>query len=71
MEKKFNIEKYPQEIADRLYELQKDFDWADYEEEKEEILDDLENAIYYLKSICENEYNNNYFRTFYKVLENI
>ena len=67
----FNIEKYPQEIANKLYELAKDMDYMDYEEEKEEILRDLENALYYLKAICENPYNNDYFRTFYKILENI
>lgn len=31
----------------------------------------LENAIYHLYSICQNEYNNEYFRTFYKILEEI
>jgi len=67
----FKIEKYPQEIAEKLYNLQLDMDWMDYEEEKEQIVNDLENAIYYLKSVCENEYNANYFRTFYKILENI
>lgn len=67
----FKIEKYPQEIANKLYELSKDMDWMDYEEEKEKILQDLENALYYLKAICENEYNFDYFRTFYKILENI
>ena len=71
MNNKFKVEKYPQEIANNLYELQKDMDWMDYEEEKEEILQDLENALYYLKALCENPYNNDYFKTFYKILENI
>lgn len=67
----FIYEKYPQEISLKLYELQKDMDWMDYEEDKEKILNDLENALYYLKALCENPYNNDYFRTFYNVLENL
>ena len=68
---KFEVEKYPQEIAEELYELAKDMDYMDYEDEKEMVLGDLENAIYHLKAICENEYNNDYFRTFYRILERI
>lgn len=71
MNNNFKIEKHPQEISLKLYELQKDMDWMDYEEEKEQILNDLENALYYLKAICENPYNYDYFRTFYNVLQNI
>lgn len=67
----FEIEQFPQEIAQKLYELSKDMDFMDYEDEKELVLADLENALYYLKAICENEYNNNYFRTLYKILERI
>lgn len=67
----FIYEKYPQEISLKLYELQKDMDWMDYEEDKEKILNNLENALYHLKSLCENPYNNDYFRTFYNVLENL
>ena len=69
--RKFNFEKYPQEIAENLYNATTDMDWMDYEDEKELILNDLENALYYLKTICENEHNAEYFRTFYKILENI
>lgn len=64
-------EKSIEEIAENLYESAKDMDYMDYEEEKEQIISDLENALYYLKAICENEYNKEYFRTFYKILENI
>ena len=71
MNKNFKIEKFPVEIANKLYELAKDMDFWDYEEEKEEILNDLENALYYLKAICENKKNSDYFRTLYKILENI
>lgn len=67
----FKIEKYPCEIAGALYESMKDMDWSDYDEENEIIINHLENALYYLKALCENEYNPDYFRTFYKALENI
>lgn len=64
-------EKSVQEIADKLYELSKDMDYMDYEEEKGQILDDLENAIYYIKSVAQNECNADYFRTFYNILQSI
>ena len=69
--KQFEIVKEPREIAERIYELNSDMDLMDYEEEKEQELSDLENSLYYLKTICQNEYNSNYFRTFYKSLENL
>lgn len=57
------------EIAEILFENAKDMDFADYEDDKEQIINDLENAIYYLKTIAKNEYNQEYFRTFYNVLQ--
>lgn len=68
---KFEVEKYPQEIAEALYEQAKDMDYMDYEDEKELVLADLENALYDLKAICENEHNKDYFRTLYRILERI
>ena len=65
------IEKFPDEIANKLFELSKDMDFLDYEEEKKQILSDLENALYYLKAVAKNPYNAEYFRTLYKILENI
>ena len=65
------IEKSPQEIALALYEHIKDMDYMDYEDEKESVLSDFENALYYLKAIAENKYNADYFRTFYKALERL
>ena len=35
---KFEVEKYPQEIAEALYEQAKDMDYMDYEDEKEEVI---------------------------------
>lgn len=59
------------EIASKLYELSTDMDYMDYEEEKEKIINEIENAIYYLKTVANNEHNAEYFRTFYKILERI
>ena len=68
---KFEVEKYPQEIAEALYEQAKDMNYMDYEDEKEEVLEDLEYALYVLKAICENEYNKECYRTLYRILERI
>ena len=67
----FKIEKSEQEIAINLYELAKDMDYMDYEDEKDQILSDIENTLYYLKAIAQNEYNADYFRTFYNILQAI
>ena len=67
----YRIEKYPDEIALTLYEKIKDLDFSDYEEEKEKEIEELTNALYYLKTICENELNKDYFRTLYKALERL
>lgn len=67
----FLEEKSTQEIARKLYELSKDMDYMDYEEEKEQILNDLENVLYHIKLIAKNEYNQDYFRTFYNILQRI
>lgn len=32
---------------------------------------DIENAVYNLKAICENEYNSDFYRVFYKALEKL
>lgn len=60
-----------EEIANKLYEMAKDMDYMDYEEEKEEEIIDIQNALYYLKSIAENPFNSRYFRTFWNILQRI
>jgi hypothetical protein len=57
-----------QDIAENLYENAKDMDSLDYEEEREETIKELENAIYQLKAICQNPYNSDYYRVFYNAL---
>jgi uncharacterized protein YpuA (DUF1002 family) len=64
-------EKSIEEIADTLYELSKDMDYMDYEDEKEQVKSDIENTLYYLKAIAQNEYNADYFRTFWNILQKI
>ena len=32
---------------------------------------DIIDAVYQLKTLCENEYNSDYYRTFYKALEEL
>lgn len=67
----FLQEKSPQEIANKLYELAKDMDYMDYEFEKEDVKADIENALCYLKAIAQNEYNADYLRTFWNLLQRI
>lgn len=64
-------EKSTQEIAENLYELSKDMDYMDYEEEKESVINELENALYHIKTIAQNEHNQEYFRTLYNILQRI
>ena len=59
------------EIANKLYELAKDMDYMDYEDEKEQILNEIEQGVYYIKTIAGNEHNADYFRTFYNILQAI
>lgn len=70
MEKIENI-KSVEEISDRLLELAKDIDFMDYEDEQEQIKSDLENMLYWIKTAAQNEYNKDYFRTFYNILQRI
>ena len=59
------------EIANKLYELAKDMDYMDYEDEKEQIINEIEAGVYYIKTVASNEYNADYFRTFYNILQAI
>ena len=60
-----------EEIKERLFELVADMDAHDYEDEKEKIENDLENALYNLREYAKNEYNPDFWRTFWNVLQNI
>ena len=60
-----------QEIAQKLYDMSKDMDFGDYEENKEEETKQIEETICYLKTIALNEYNDEKFRTFCLMLERL
>lgn len=59
-----NIDK----IANKLYELTKDLDFADYEESKKQEIGELIDAIDWIKTAAQNEYNKDYWRTFFGAL---
>ena len=55
--------------AKALYQLSIDMDYADYSEHLDNTLKDLELALFHIKTIAENEYNNDYFRTLARCLD--
>lgn len=59
----------PKEIAEKIYELNSDMDLNDYKDIKEIEIQQLESAIYDIKTMAENKYNKDYWRTLYKALE--
>ena len=59
------------EIAEKLYDLCCDMDKSDYTDTKAKEISELENAIYEIKAIAENPYNNDCWRTFYKCLQSL
>ena len=62
-------EKSIQELANNIYENIKDMDYMDYEESKEATVAELENVLYQLKAIAQNDYNQDYWRTFWNALQ--
>lgn len=58
-----------QEVAERLYNLCEDMDYMDYEDTKEQTIRELSEAIYQLKAMAQNEYNANYWRILWNVLQ--
>ena len=66
------MDKYLQDIettAKVLYQLSIDMDYADYSENLQDTLADIEECLYHLRTICENNLNSDYFRTFARCLE--
>ena len=60
-----------EEIIERIIELAKDQDFNDYEETEEEERKQLENALYNIKAIAQNELNHDYWRTLWNALQRI
>ena len=66
------MDKYLQDIettAKALYQLSIDMDYADYSENLQDTLADIEECLHHLRAICENDHNPDYFRTFARCLE--
>lgn len=58
-----------EELALTLYNNAMDMDFMDYEDTKEQDLGELEEALYYLKTVAQNEHNKDYFRTLWNCLQ--
>lgn len=61
----------PETIAQALYNTACDFDFSDYEENREKDISDLIECLYQIKAISENPYNANFYRTFLFCLDRI
>ena len=61
-----NIDTY--EIAENLYNYGTDMDGNDYDDNKDQTVKELEAALYNIKCIAQNEYNNDYWRTLLEAL---
>lgn len=60
-----------EELSNKIFDYSKDMDCQDYEEENEKIKSDLQEALYQIKAIAQNEYNKDCWRTFWNTLQNI
>lgn len=58
-----------EELALTLYNNAMDMDFMDYEDTKEKTLNELQEALYQIESIAKNEYNKDYWRTFWNALQ--
>lgn len=58
-----------EEIAQTLYNYAEDMDYLDYEETREQTENELINALEQIKAIAKNEYNSDYWRTFWNALQ--
>ena len=66
------MERYLQDTettAKVLYQLSMDMDYSDYSENLQDTLTDIEECLYHLRTICENDLNFDYFRTFARCLD--
>lgn len=67
----FEVNEYPQEIAEALYSKVVDMDYADHAESANAEISQLTVAIYDVMCIAKNEYNDDYWRTLYRALEKL
>lgn len=59
------------EMALKLIELSKDMDFEDYKETNEKDINEIEKALYHIKTISENELNSDYWKALYNLLISI
>ena len=64
----FKAEYYPDDIAEALCRLAGEDFPEDYDSRNESPYSE---ALYHLMAICENKYNNEYYRSFYRLLERV
>ena len=62
----FMIHYYPEDIAQALINLTDEDKTTDAEK-----FNEIEEAIYHLKCVCENQFNDRKFRTLYRILEDL
>ena len=58
-----------EKIAQTLYNYAEDMNYLDYEETREQTENELIKEIEQIKTIAKNEYNSNYWRTFWNALQ--
>lgn len=67
--KNFDIKNFdPEMICEKLLEMAQDMDSYDYDETLEQEKDEITNALYYLRSLAENPYNDTMFKAFASLL---
>lgn len=58
-------------IAEKIYNLACDMDFSDYAENKSEEVKQIEEALYTIKTYCENDHNPDYWRFLFLALAKI
>lgn len=65
----FNVEYYPEDITEKLLYLTERIDAEP--EKRKQVNQEITDCLYWIKAAAGNEYNQDYWRTFYRTLENI
>ena len=65
----FNVEYYPEDITEKLLYLTERIDTEP--KKRKQVEREIIDCLYWIQAAAGNEYNQDYWRTFYKTLENI
>lgn len=65
----FNVEYYPEDIAENMLYLTERIDTEP--EKRKQVNQEITDCLYWIQAAAGNEYNQDYWRTFYRTLENI